>query len=215
MRNRFALSAALFIFAGAGTALASSAPVDPSIILRDPTCPKGTTCQSINMSNFTFFVAPSGGGLFDFTNNLGVDITSLTFIFENPGGINNGNIGSSVNCQVLSYFQNCDKSVLSDGSIRIFFSGVGGEDCSGDSDDKSGNEAGDPDGGNNGHNECNGILNGSTFTLDLFDQLHHKDKTTGGWVGGSSVGGTANTPEPGSLLLLLTGIPLIAFRKRN
>jgi hypothetical protein len=223
MRSKYLLLFALFIFAGAGTALASSAPVDPSIILRDPAaCPKGTTCQTINMSNFTFFVSPTGGGLFDFTDNLGVNITSLTFIFVNPGGIDNGNIGSAVNCQVLAYFDNCSKSVLSNGSIEILFSGIGGEGCSGDSDDNAGNEGSDSDGGNNGHNECNGILNGSTFTLDLFNQKNGKDdcnkKTgvcTGGWVSDSSVAGIANVPEPGTLLLLLTGIPLFALRKRN
>lgn len=203
MRNKSLILTALFIFAGAGTALASSAPVDPSIILRDPasaSCVEGPTC--INTSNFTFNVGGTGGGLFEFTNNLGGSINSLVLILQNPGGINNGNIGTAVNCQVQSYFQSCDKSVLNNGSIRIFFFGVGGDECSGEGDDEEASS-------------CNGIPNGQTFALDLFDQVGGKDSTSGGWVANSSVGGVANTPEPGSLLLLLTGIPLIALRKRH
>jgi hypothetical protein len=209
--TRILLVCSAFLVMG-GSALASVAPVDPSIILRDPSCDPYVTCVPINMSNFSFDVGPTGGGLYNFTNNLGFTLTSLTFIFENPGGITNGNIDSAVNCQVLSYFSNCSKSVLSNGAIRIFFSGVGGENCSGDSDDDHG---GDADGGNNGHNECGGIGSGATFTLDLFDQFHHHDKKTGGWVSGSSVAGIAAVPEPGTLLLLLTGFSLLSLRKRQ
>lgn len=214
------LAAVFLVFAGAGTALASSAPVDPSIILRDATC--GTGCQVITTSNFTFNVNPNGGGIFDFEDEVG-DLTSLTFIFENPGGINNGNLGSTVNCQVLAFFDNCSKSVLGNGNIEIIFSEIAGESCSGDSDDKAGQEGSDSDAGNNGHSECNGIPKGTIFTLDLFNQKNGKDdcnkKTgvcTGGWVPDSSVGGIAGgVPEPGTLLLILTAVPLIGLRKRQ
>jgi len=204
MRNKLLLIAALFIFAGVGTAFASSVPVDPSIILRDP-CP---TCHDITItsSNFTFVVDPSGGGIFNFLNKLGATITSLDLVFENPGGINNGNIGKLVNCQAQSYFANCGKSVLSNGSIQILFSGIGGDGCS---------VAGDGDNNGDDTGPCGGILNDTTFTLDLFNQKHGKDTSTGGWVPGSSVGGVAASPEPGTFLLLLSAVPLIALRKRS
>lgn len=214
MRNRLLLAAAVFIFAGAGTALASSAPVDPSIILRDPATCTSPGCQIITTSNFSFNVDSSGGGVFDFEDEVG-DITSLTFIFVNPGGITGGNIGSLVSCQVLSYFDNCSKTVLGNGNIEIVFSGVGGEDCAGDSDDHSDNEVSDPDAENNGHNECNGIPKGTIFTLDLFNQGNNGDLSSGGWVPDSSVQGIAAVPESGTLLLILTATPLIFLRRRQ
>ncbi|HEV2297845.1 MAG TPA: PEP-CTERM sorting domain-containing protein [Candidatus Acidoferrales bacterium] len=214
------VAAVFLVLAAAWTALASSAPVDPSIILRDATC--GIGCQVITTSNFTFTVDSNGGGVFDFEDEVG-DLTSLTFIFENPGGINNGNLSSTVNCQVLAFFDDCNKSVLGNGNIEIIFSGIAGEGCSGDSDDKSGQEGSDSDAGNNGHNECNGIPKGTIFTLDLFNQQNGTDncdkKTgvcTGGWAPDSSVSGIAGgVPEPGTLLLILTAVPLIGRRKRQ
>lgn len=213
------LAAVFLVFAGAGTALASIAPVDPSIILRDATC--GVGCQVITTSNFTFNVDSNGGGVFEFEDEVG-DITSLTFIFENPGGINSGNLGSTVNCQVLAFFDTCNKSVLGNGNIEIIFSEITGEGCSGDSDDKSGQEGSDSDAGNDGHSECNGIAKGTIFTLDLFNQQNGQDNCdkitgvcTGGWLRDSSVSGIAGgVPEPGTLLLILTAVPLIGLRKR-
>ena len=207
MRNRLLLVAAIFIFAGAGTALASSAPVDPSIILRDPpSCPTGTTCVSIDENDFSFNVATNGGGLFDITNNLGITITSLTFILHSQGG--------PVSCIAQDYFQSCFESALSGDLIKVVFSGIGDEGCPGDKDEDS-DEGSDPDAGNNGHAECGGIVSGHTFTLDLFNQGPSGDLSSGGWVGGSSVSGIVTVPEPGTFLLLLTALPLVGLRRRQ
>lgn len=199
---------AFLILAGAGTALASSAPVDPSIILRDPaSCPTGTTCLSIDVNNFSFNVASNGGGLFDITNDLGITITSLTFILHSQGG--------PVSCIAQDYFENCNESALSGDLIKVVFSGTGDEGCLGDKDGNSDQPGYDPDAGNNGHHECDGIASGDTFTVDLFNQGSNGDLGTGGWVDGSTVSGIVNTPEPGTLLLLLTAVPLIGLRKRQ
>lgn len=202
------LVGAFLILAGAGTALASAAPVDPSIILRDPaTCPTGTTCLDIDINNFSFLVAPNGGGLFDITNNLGITITSLTFILHSQGG--------PVSCLAQDYFENCNESALTGDLIKVVFSGIGDEGCTGDNDEDSVETGIDSDAGNSGHHECDGIGSGDTFTVDLFNQGTNGDLGTGGWVGGSTVSGIVNTPEPGTLLLLLTAVPLIGLRKRQ
>ncbi|HKW87821.1 MAG TPA: PEP-CTERM sorting domain-containing protein [Candidatus Acidoferrales bacterium] len=209
MNAKKLLVGAFLVLAAAGTALASSAPVDPSIILRDP---PPTSCSSegvicVDANNFGFNVDPSGGGVFDFFNDLGVTITNLTFILHSQGG--------PVNCVAQEYFENCSETALSGDLIQVVFSGIGDEGCLGDSDENSDQVGGDPDAANTGHNECNGILSGTTFTLDLFNQGPSGDLGSGGWVDNSSVVGIANSPEPGSLLLLLTAVPFVIWRKRQ
>lgn len=195
MRNKLLLIAALFIFAGAGTALASS--VDPTIVINH-TKKGGTgsitallttsecTMNCFNGSPMSFTLSKGNSSLtIDYTGT--VNLNGLTIEFTRLSGL-------SYTCE-SDIFANC--TVSSEGNVVMSFSGSG--DCHNNGDDEV-------EGDDGGGGDCVGfIAPGGFFTL-----------AGRGFTQSTKVTATAATPEPSTLLLLLSGLaPLIGLRRRR
>ena len=193
MKTLCALALGLALALSATVVRASAAPVDPSVILRDPTCSPSTLCTVVNGS-FGLQLDSTGGGHFLVQNNSGFTWTSLDISLLAPTSAN------SFSCDGGIFFQNCTVGITGPGSngtnvVDAFFSGIGS--CQ------------------NGHNNCQGISNGGSILFDL-DTPCAPTATCGNWEPNSLASVTPNpTPEPESLVLLLTGfLPLLPLRKR-
>ena len=166
--------------------------------ISDPNCiacinPVGTT--------FTFTSNGAGGGFLEFTNNSGVDWTSLAIVETGVPAF----IGEFQNIFLTTNaFENATATDRPDGSTLLLFSGI--------STDCTPNSVGLP---------C-GIRAGTLFTINLNDDSTSPDGS-GGWLDANSnpigFAATANpVPEPASLLLLGTGMVGLfgsKFRKRR
>ncbi len=101
---------ALAVFA---TAAYADSSLDPTIIIRDPSCPT-PGCVSVGQQ-FTFGVPSSGFGTLFFTNASGVDWTNLKLT---ESGVSANVIGCTTTA-----FANCTVSTLN-GITTIFLSGI-------------------------------------------------------------------------------------------
>jgi hypothetical protein len=149
-------------------------------------CPPGG-CQGVGL-NFSFTVPPSGSGTLYFTNQSGVNWTSLALI----EACKNGNCAvpaADIKCR--SYlFTSCTAETLKNGNVEILLSGV-----------KSGSL-----------NPDKGILNGASFSI-TFSCVGKSC-----WPGGLSFSGHANVssvPEPGTIALMVTGLGALVSRRKT
>lgn len=156
--------------------------------ITDPTC---VECTNPVGTTFTFSSNAAGGGFLAFTNNSGVDWTSLAIIETGVPAF----IGEFQNIFLTTNaFLNATATDRSDGSTLLFFSGV----ASGCADN--------PDAF-----PC-GIRQGDLFTINLNDVLDNTSPDgSGGWLDQNgnpiSFAATANpVPEPATLLLLGSGL---------
>jgi len=113
---------------------------DPQIIIHGvggnapQSCPPGG-CVGVGL-NFSFSVPPSGSGTLFFTNNSGVNWTSLALIEV-------GHTVPAADIKCNSYlFMSCTATTLKNGNVEILLSGVKG-----------------------GNNPDKGILNGQSFSI--------------------------------------------------
>lgn len=191
MKTFYALAVGLALILSASVAGASAAPLDPTIILRDPPCTTVSPCTIETGGSFGLQIESDGGGVFNIQNDSGVTWTSLTFSILAPAG------ESLFGCVGGTYFQNCNFSHAENLStshpnlIEAFFSGLG--PCE--------------DG-----QTCSGVPSGGAITIDL--DPHCAGTPCGTWQPNSIANVTPN-PEPESFVLLLTGfLPLIPLRKK-
>lgn len=186
----FAIGFALILSASA--ACATSAPIDPTIILRDPVCSPSTLCTVVNGS-FSLQIDSSGGGSFIIKNNSGFTWTSLSMTLLAPSN------ESVFGCDGGIFFQNCSIGIAGPGSngtnvVDAFFFGLGS--CQG------------------GITDCQGLPNGGAIVFDLNTVCDDDASSCGNWQPNSLASVTPN-PEPETFVLLLTGfLPLLPFRKR-
>lgn len=193
MKTLYALALGLAMILSATVVRASAAPIDPTIILRDPVCSPSTLCTVINGS-FGLQLDSTGGGGFLIQNNSGFTWTSLDINLLAPSN------ASLFGCDGGVFFQNCTVGITGPGSngtnvVDASFFGLGS--CQ------------------NGNNNCQGIPNGGAIFFDL-DTPCAPLATCGNWEPNSLATVTPNpTPEPETIVLLLTGfLPLLPFRKR-
>lgn len=195
----------------AGGALATPQPVDPrphssldpNFGIKDPhTC--GAHCIKVTSLTFSFTVPASGSGQIEFQNDTGKTMTSLTLdLFADPGVTL-----SDVHCSVGAFFSSCDIAQLTDSSdtgeteFQFHLFGV---------DPPRHGECKD-DGDNDHDDHCGGIGKGQIF----FFTFKSPKGGGGGWIGDQTATASANaTPEPGTLVLIATGLlPLWSLRKR-
>jgi hypothetical protein len=193
MKTLCAFAIGLALIFSASAAYATPAPIDPTIILRDPACSPSTLCTVVSGS-FGLQLDSTGGGSFLVQNNSGFTWTSLSLSLLAPSN------ESVFGCDGGVFFQNCSIGITGPGSngtnvVDAFFSGLG--PCQ------------------NGSTNCQGIPNGGGIVFDL-NTVCAPTATCGNWEPNSLVTVTANsTPEPESLVLLLTGfLPLLPLRKK-
>jgi PEP-CTERM motif len=107
-----------------GTAMSFADGIDPKIIIHgvlggSPIHCSPEVCQNVGL-NFTFGTPASGSGTLFFTNNSGVNWTSLKLIETNP-------VISAANIKCASYlFKSCTTTTLPNGSVEILLQGVKG-----------------------------------------------------------------------------------------
>ena len=111
--SRF-LVLALFILSCGIAAFANSAP-DPIIKIKDPTCT--SRCADIQGTHFSFSTPPSGSGVLSFTNQSGVDWTSLKLV-------ESGTPASAITC-ITTIFASC--SVFSVNGNTVILLKAGGD----------------------------------------------------------------------------------------
>lgn len=196
MKTLCALALGLAMILSATVVRADAAPLDPTIILRDPICDTTNSCIIVTAGSFSLQIEGDGGGVFTIENNTGFTWTSLAFSLLAPSD------ESIFGCNGGAFFQNCSigitgpGSVLGTNAVDALFSGLG------------------PCGLNDTLN-CDGFHPGDAMTIDL-DPHCSGTSPCGTWQPNSLATVTPNpTPEPESIVLLLTGfLPLLPFRKR-
>lgn len=196
MKTLCALAIGLVLTLSATVVRANAAPVDPTIILRDPVCNTTNPCIIATGGSFGLQVENDGGGLFTVENDTGFTWTSLNFSLLAPSN------ASIFGCGGGAFFQDCTIGITGPGSVAgtnmvdAFFSGLG------------------PCGLNDTLN-CDGLHSGDAIMIDL-DPHCSGTSSCGTWQPNSLATVTPNpTPEPESIVLLLTGfLPLLPFRKR-
>lgn len=192
MKTLCACAIGFALILSAGAAYATPAPIDPTIILRDPTCSPSTLCTVVNGS-FDLQVDSTGGGSFLIKNNSGFTWTSLSMTLLAPSN------ESVFGCDGGVFFQNCSIGITGPGSngtnvVDAFFFGLGS--CQ------------------NGTTNCQGLATGFAIVFDLNTQCAQNVSSCGSWQPNSLASVTPN-PEPETFVLLLTGfLPLLPFRKR-
>ena len=192
MKTLCALALGLALVLSASVVRADAAPVDPTIILRDPTCSPSTLCTVVNGS-FSLQINSTGGGSFLIKNNSGFTWTSLSMTLLAPS---NENV---FGCDGGIFFQNCSIGITGPGSngtnvVDAFFSGLGS--CQ------------------NGSTNCQGLPNGGAIVFDLTTQCAQGVSSCGNWQP-NSLATVIPNPEPETFVLLLSGfLPLLPFRKR-
>jgi hypothetical protein len=192
MKTLWTLAIGLALILSASAAYATPAPIDPTIILRDPTCSPSTLCTVVNGS-FDLQVNSTGGGSFLIQNKSGFTWTSLSMSLLAPSN------ESVFGCDGGVFFQNCSIGITGPGSngtnvVDAFFFGLGA--CQ------------------NGNTNCQGLPNGSAIVFDLNTVCAPSVSSCGNWQPNSLASVTPN-PEPETFVLLLTGfLPLLPFRKK-
>ena len=192
MKALCVLALGLALASSATVVRANSAPVDPTIILRDPTCSPSTLCTVVNGS-FSLQVDSTGGGSFLIKNNSGFTWTSLSMSLLAPSN------ESVFGCDGGIFFQNCSIGITGPGSngtnvVDAFFFGLGS--CQ------------------NGNTNCQGLPNGFAIVFDLDTVCSASASSCGNWQP-NSLASVSPNPEPETFVLLLTGfLPLLPFRKR-
>ena len=167
---------------------------DPQIIVhgvgsggsvRQQACPDGG-CTGVGL-NFNFTVPPSGSGTLYFTNQSGVNWTSLALI----EACKNGNCAvpaADIKCR--SYlFTSCTAETLKNGNVEILLSGVKGA-----------------------LNKGGGILNGQSFSITF--ACVGKSCWPGG-LSFSGHANVSSVPEPGTIALMVTGLGALASRRKT
>ncbi|MHB8486397.1 MAG: hypothetical protein ACYDCM_11830 [Candidatus Acidiferrales bacterium] len=194
MKTLCALALGLALSSSATVVRANPAPLDPTIILRDPICNTTNPCFIATGGSFGLQVENDGGGVFDILNSTGFTWTSLTFSLLAPSN------ESIFGCDGGPFFQNCTIGVTGPGSVPgtnmvdAFFSGLG--PC-----------------GPSGLINCDGLPTGSGILVSL-DPHCTNTSACGSWQP-NSVATVSPNPEPETFVLLLTGfLPLLPFRKR-
>lgn len=142
MKTSQICAAALLLVVGSVMAFADGIK-DPQIIIHGVagggaplTCPPGG-CVSVGL-NFNFTVPPSGSGTLLFTNNSGVNWTSLALI-EHGHAVP----AADIKCR-SNLFLSCTATTLQNGNVQILLSGIKG-----------------------GNNPGSGILIGQTFGISF------------------------------------------------
>lgn len=204
MKLRYVLlvPVALLIFAGFASASPATSNNDPNFGIKDPMSCTGT-CIDITSSTFSFTVPSNGIGQVEFLNDSGMTFTSLTLdLFADPGTPLN-----DVSCSIGAFFQSCDITKLApaqngDAEFQFHLFGV----------DLRHHKHCAEDGDNDRDDRCGGIQNGQFFFLTFKSPSGNGF----GWIGDQSVTASANpTPEPGTLVLIATGlVPLWSLRRR-
>lgn len=194
MKTLCALAIGFALALSATVVRADTAPLDPTIILRDPTCNTTNPCIIATGGSFGLQVENDGGGVFDIENDTGFTWTSLTFSLLAPSN------ESIFGCDGGPFFQNCSIGITGPGSVPgtnvvdAFFSGLG--PC-----------------GLNGQTNCDGLPSGDAILVSL-DPNCLNTSACGSWQP-NSLATVSPNPEPETFVLLLTGfLPLLPFRKR-
>jgi len=194
MKTLCTLAIGLALILSASAAYATPAPIDPTIILRDPICNTTNPCFIATGGSFGLQVENDGGGVFDILNNTGFTWTSLTFSLLAPSN------ESIFGCDGGPFFQHCTIGITGPGSVSgtnmvdAFFSGLG--PC-----------------GLSGRVNCDGLPTGGGILVSL-DPHCTSTSACGSWQP-NSIATVSPNPEPETFVLLLTGfLPLLPFRKR-
>ena len=195
MRKTLGFTFLLFLLSG--FAYADGVPVDPNMVVNDPLCDSGSPCAPIVSSQvlFTFSASSSGGSTTPITtfevNPSGPTFTTLDI--ETPGIFDSTNL---VHCSSNQF--SCTPSFIGGVTNLHFF--IDTTICP----------------------NCVGFLPGFTFTLNLDDP--GAPAGTGSWGAGREFGGEANlgttpttpffTPEPSSVVMLVSGVAALATRRK-
>jgi hypothetical protein len=171
------------------SALANPTPSDPEILI-------DIGCCSLSLSNDFNSATPDGTTptlAFDFKNDTGLIVTSLTFNTKINAGLSDAEVHSGFGCPAQGYFLSCVIFYdMGNGALQYNFSGVnaadGDENYPIDHDTENGQQEGIPIGG-----DFKVTLQGWTVdanTAPLYATLPTFDN------------GFTVTPEPSQLLLL-------------
>ncbi len=161
---------------------------DPKIIIQSANAAniplEACTTGCVKGLNFTFGVPAGGTGKVFFTNESGVNWTSLTLIEQGhqiPA--------IDIKCQ-SGLFMSCTAKDLKNGNVAIVLSGIKG--------------------GNNPDNPDRGIRNGQSFSIG-FSCLN--GCWPGGLDFGGHANAPA-VPEPGTIALMVTGLGALVSRRK-
>jgi hypothetical protein len=193
---RLAVLLAVLLVGFSSVTYADTTPVDPKMVVSDPTC--GLGCTVVEGTTFTFSSNGIGGGITTFENASDSSWSSL--LIETTGILaSNVNASSPLFANPTQVFNIGDLLV-------IYFSGVSGPECF---------EGCFP-----------GISNQSdqnVFTINLNDDINDVPNTdpagSGGW--GPNLGFTAEAnvpvpavPEPATLTLMAAGLGTFLAKKK-
>ncbi len=117
MRTSQIFAMALLLIVGSAMAFADG--IDPKVVVGGGSGSGAPAGMGVGL-NFSFSVPPSGSGTLFFTNNSGVNWTSLALIEQ-------GHIVPAADIKCHSYlFESCTTETLKNGNVEILLAGVKG-----------------------------------------------------------------------------------------
>lgn len=200
--SRFLMVGVAVLFS-AGLAVAN--PADVNFGIKDPPC-SPSSCTLITSSTFSFTMpdVPAGKTVNLLFENSSSNVTLSSLDLDLFTGLSV--TPSLFNCTIDAFFNTCKvtqikSSIAGDNEYQVLLENLGPlVSCT-------------PDGDNDADDKCGGILPGETFALQFTNP--GGTNTALDWAGEDLTVNVSTTPEPGTLVLLASGLlPFWSLRKR-